>query len=160
MEKEWLYKGKELKESLEGYYGFIYRIVFHGKHIPSKERSTLDYPIGAIYIGKKAFAHSRKVKLSKKAKLLPQNKGKRILKTTKDSGWRDYYGSAVKLKAFIELVGKENFSREILHFTKTKARNTYMELKEQMDHRVLEVPSFNEWVGGKVWKYQLTDKIK
>lgn len=159
MENEWLYKGKELKESLEGMYGFVYKIVFTGKYIPPKKRASLTYPVGTIYIGKKAFAYSKRSKLSKKAKLLPQNKGKRVLKTIKDSGWRDYYGSSIELKAFVEEVGKENFSREILHFCPTKAVNTYMEIKEQIEQKVLEVSSFNKWIGAKVWKYQLVTKI-
>lgn len=155
MSNNWIYKKKAFKKN-EGYFGFIYLIIFHGKYL--KDKSNLEYPIGSIYVGKKCFTYAKRTKLSKKAKLLPENKGKRILHSTKDSGWQDYYGSSKGLIAFIGKVGKENFSREILHFTTSKAENTYMELKEQILRKVLEVPSFNLWISGKIWKHQLKSK--
>ncbi len=156
---EWFFEGKCCNEPLEGFYGFTYKITFHGKKLKAKDKKNLEYPIGSIYIGKKAFTHAKKVRLSKKAKLLPENKGKRTLRTTKDSGWRNYFGSSLELKSFISKIGEENFSREILKFNKTKARNTYEELKAQIIYKVLEIPSFNKWVGGRVYKSQLQDKI-
>lgn len=145
---EWFYNGEVCTSSVEGAYGFIYLISYIGK-------STPEYPQGTIYVGKKAFSHSSKKRLSKKAKLLPENKGKRILKTSKDSGWRNYYGSSKELLEFIAKVGKDKFHRQILCFTQSKAESTYMELLWQTHLDVLRKPSFNGWVSGKVFKYQL-----
>ncbi len=147
----------KLKGSLRNFLSdsFIYLISF----APLNRRKKYAYPPGTIYVGKKAFTHSKRVKLSKRAKLLPANKGKKILKSTTDSGWKDYYGSSADLTAFIAEVGKENFTREILTFTGSKTENTYEELKAQIEYRVLEVPSFNKWISGKVYRHQL-EKLK
>ena len=45
-----------------------------------------------------------------------------------------------ELKADVEKYGAENFNRDILYYCKTKGMMSYLELREQMDHRVLEHP--------------------
>lgn len=137
----WIYKNKCLENPPEGYYGYSYLIT----DILNKK----------IYVGKKAFTHKKKTKLSKKAKLLPENKGKRILKGTKDSGWLNYYGSSKELNEQVKLLGKNNFKREILEFATSKSDLTLKEIEAQVKYNVLRVNSYNLWIGGKVYKRYL-----
>lgn len=154
----WIWEGQCLETEPEGYYGFIYLIKFHGKHLTAKQKKELEYPLGSIYVGKKCFTHKTKSKLSKKAKLKPENKGKRIIRSTKNSGWMEYYGSSLNLKAFIAKCGKENFSREVLCLCTSKSELTYQEVVKQIEYRVLEVDSFNAWISAKVWRSHLQSK--
>ena len=55
-----------------------------------------------------------------------------------DSDWRDYYGSSDELSKDVTTLGKENFTREILHYCTSKAHTSYLEAKEQFDRKVLE----------------------
>ena len=137
----WIYKNKCLENPPEGYYGYSYLIT----DILNKK----------IYVGKKAFTHKKKTKLSKKAKLLPENKGKRILKGTKDSGWLNYYGSSKELNEQVKLLGKNNFKREILEFATSKSGLTLKKIEAQVKYNVLRVNSYNLWIGGKVYKRYL-----
>lgn len=142
----WLHKGKELKEVPENIYGFTYCIsVLPNKNVPKEIHNK-------IYIGKKAFLHKSKSKLSKKAKLLPENKGKRIIRGTKDSGWKNYFGSSKELQIQVKLFGEENFKREILEFATSKSDLTLKEIEAQVKFNVLRVDSYNMWIGGKVYK--------
>lgn len=121
----WLFNNKQIKEIPENTYGFIYKITDNNNK---------------IYFGKKAFLHKRKVKLGKKAKLLPENKGKRILITQKDSNWLNYYGSCIPLKNHIKTLNKDEFNkikREIICFCKTKQDLTYRELEVLIKENVL-----------------------
>ena len=112
----WLFNGVEQTIVPEGFQGFVYCIT-----------NLLD---GRRYFGKKNywFAKTKTVK----------GKKKRI---KVESDWQDYYGSSEELKADIERLGAENFSREILHQCKTKGMLSYMELKLQMLYEVLERPT-------------------
>lgn len=123
----WLYQGKEIDEDqIDGYTGFVYIIT----NLTNNRR----------YIGKKLFTSTR-TKVSK---------GKRK-KVRKDSGWRDYYGSNATLKEDVASLGPENFTREILHLCKSKGTANYLEMKEQIDHRVLESDQwYNDWIMVKV----------
>ena len=60
----------------------------------------------------------------------------------------EYYGSSIELNKDVELLGKENFSREILHFCKTKGTTSYLEAKEQFVNEVLENPEL--WYNGQI----------
>ena len=152
--QKWYYKGVEINEEQinefqKKYYGFTYCIsVINSKKIPTEIHNK-------FYIGKKAFTHKSKKTLSKKAKLLPENKGKRILKGTKDSGWLNYYGSSKELNEQVKLLGKNNFKREILEFATSKSDLTLKEIEAQVKYNVLRVNSYNLWIGGKVYKRYL-----
>lgn len=123
----WLYQGKEIDEDqINGYIGFVYLITNKTNH--------------RRYIGKKLFKSTR-------TKVI---KGKRK-KVRKDSDWRDYYGSNAALKEDVARLGPENFTREILHLCKSKGTANYLEMKEQIDRRVLESDDwYNDWIMVKV----------
>lgn len=110
----WLYNGIEFQEEQIGdNIAFVYII----KNLTNNKR----------YIGKKLFISTRtKVTKGKKKKV------------RKDSGWREYFGSNAALKEDVERLGPENFVREILYLCKSKGTANYLEMREQIDRRVLE----------------------
>ena len=65
-----------------------------------------------------------------------------------ESDWRDYWSSSDELKADIDRLGKENFSREIIHLCKTKGVTNYREAQEQFLNNVLEDKElwYNSWI--------------
>lgn len=65
-------------------------------------------------------------------------KKKKRIKSLVDSDWREYYGSSVELNNDVAILGRDKFTREILHYCKSKAECSYIELREQMERRVLE----------------------
>jgi hypothetical protein len=69
-------------------------------------------------------------------------KKKKKIKSKVDSDWMDYYGSSIELNKDIEKLGKENFTREILFFCKSKAECSYIEAREQFTRKVLESDDF------------------
>jgi hypothetical protein len=107
--------------------GFVYEIV-----------SLID---GKRYFGKKIlyFTKTKMVKGKKK-------------RTKVESDWKDYYGSSEDLMKDVELHGGAKFHRKILHFCANKGMMSYLELREQMDHRVLEHPDkfYNRQVHARV----------
>jgi hypothetical protein len=97
------------------------------------------------YIGKKLAKFSRTTQRT--VKLKNGNKKKRKIRSKVDSDWRDYYGSSPELSKDIELLGKENFQREILYYCKSKAECSYIEAREQFNRRVLESA---DWYNGHI----------
>jgi hypothetical protein len=128
---QWTYKGNSIEEIPEGYIGFVYLIT----NLTNNRK----------YIGKK-LAQFKKSK--------PPLKGKKLRrKYTVESDWKDYWSSSDNLKADVETLGKEQFSREILYWCTSKAELSYLEAKEQFDRRVLETDDYyngiiNVRVGG------------
>ena len=111
----WTYNSKVIDELPEGCEAFVYLIT--------------NKTNGKKYIGKKLA----KFKTSK-----PPLKGKkRKRKGTKESDWRDYWGSSDNLKNDIELYGEENFTREILHVCPSRGVASYLEAEEQFKREVL-----------------------
>ena len=123
----WYYENKEIgDEDIQEYIGFVYRIT----NLTNQKS----------YIGKKLFKSTRTKTV----------KGKRK-KVKLDSGWRDYYGSNALLKQDVDSLGPENFRRDILHLCKSKGTANYLEMKEQIDRRVLESDQwYNDWIMVKV----------
>lgn len=116
----WLYNGEPLTELPAGCEAFVYLITNNTN--------------GMKYVGKK---------LAKFKQTKPPLKGKKNKrKTTKESDWREYWGSSDKLKADVELLGEENFTREVLHFCSSRGIASYLEAKEQFDRRVLETDEY------------------
>jgi hypothetical protein len=118
----WYYQGAIVDTLPDDCVGFVYLIT-----------CTTN---GKKYIGKKLAKFS---KTSVKTVTLKNgNKKKKKIRSKVDSDWREYYGSSDNLTKDVELLGKENFTREILHYCNSKAVCSYIEAREQFDRKVLE----------------------
>ena len=118
---KWIYENNEVDEVPEGFYGFIYLIT---------NKQT-----GKKYIGRKFFTAAKTRQVNKKKK-----------KFRVESDWKDYYGSSQELLDDIELLGKENFERQIIRLCKTLGETKYWEVKYQFMYSVLEEKLPNgEW---------------
>ena len=118
----WLFEGTSIDSLPEDCVGFVYLIT-----------NTIT---GRKYIGKKLAKFSKTS--YKTVKLKNGTKKKKKIRSKIDSDWMDYYGSSDELNKDILTLGKENFTREILHYCKSKAHTSYLEAKEQFDRKVLE----------------------
>ena len=117
---QWTYNGKIIDQISEEYEGFVYLIT-------NKKN-------GKKYIGKK---------LAKFKTTKPPLKGKKNKRRgTKESDWREYWGSSDKLQEDVVKYGENNFLREILYFCKSRAEMSYIEAREQFDRRVLETDDY------------------
>lgn len=116
----WLYKGEQLLNLPEGCEAFVYLITNNTN--------------GMKYVGKK---------LAKFKQTKPPLKGKKNKRrSTKESDWREYWGSSERLKADVEFLGEHNFTREILHFCPSRGIASYLEAREQFERRVLETDEY------------------
>jgi len=112
----WLFESKEIEVLPEDCVGFVYLIT----NLTNNRK----------YIGKKLA----RFKTSK-----PPLKGRKNRRRgTKESDWREYYGSNDELNEDIKQLGTENFKREILYYCNSKAECSYIEAREQFRHKVLE----------------------
>jgi len=116
----WLYKNEEVVDLPEGCEAFVYLIT--------------NKTNGMRYVGKKLA----KFKVTKAP--LKGKKNKR--RSTKESDWREYWGSSDRLKYDIEQLGPENFTREILYFCPSRGIASYLEAREQFERRVLETDDY------------------
>jgi len=119
----WFYNGEVFDQPSDEHYGFVYKIT--------------NLQNNKSYIGKKLFWF-------KKTKIL-KGKKKRYLAP---SDWKDYYGSSVALNKDIELIGADQFKREIIMMCKNKGECSYYESKAQFDCAVLLNPEmyYNDWI--------------
>lgn len=92
------------------------------------------------YIGKKLAKFSKTT--YRTVKLKNGTKKKQRVKSKIDSDWQTYYGSSPELLRDVAQLGAENFTREILHYCKSKAECSYIEAREQFTRRVLESTDF------------------
>ena len=115
-EYPWTYRSKTFEsEDIQDNYGFIYRIT-----------NTTN---GHDYIGRKYFTTSKK---------RPPLKGKKNKRReTVETDWKEYWGSSPRLQADIDLLGKDKFTREIIHLCKTRGETNYMEAYYQFTEGVL-----------------------
>ena len=127
----WTYRGEQITEISNEYEGFVYLIT----NLTDNRK----------YVGKK---------LAKFKTTKPPLKGKKNKRRgTKESDWRDYWGSSDKLIADVEELGEDKFTREILYFCKSRGEMSYLEAREQFERRVLETDEYyngiiNVRVGG------------
>ena len=128
---QWTYQGKIVEEISEEYIGFVYLIT----NLTNNKK----------YIGKKLA----KFKVTKKP--LKGKKNKR--RSTKESDWRDYWGSSDQLQEDVNQIGEDKFTREILYYCPSRGVASYLEAREQFERRVLEKDEYyngiiNVRVGG------------
>ena len=128
---DWIYNNKVVTELPEGCEAFVYLIT-------NKEN-------GMMYVGKK---------LAKFKTTKPPLKGKKNKRRgTKESDWREHWGSSDHLKEDVEKLGESNFTREILHICPSRGVASYLEAKEQFERKVLLTDNYyngiiNVRVGG------------
>ena len=127
----WLYNDHPVETLPDDCVGFVYIIT----NLTNQRR----------YIGKKLAKFSKTTQ--KTVTLKNGNKKKKKIRSKVDSDWRDYYGSSPELTKDVELLGKENFKREILYYCKSKAECSYIEAREQFSRRVLES---KDWYNGHI----------
>lgn len=139
---DWTYNNKVLSELPEGCEAFVYLIT-----------NTTN---GRMYVGKK---------LAKFKTTKPPLKGKKNKRRgTKESDWRDYWGSSDNLKEDVEKLGEDKFTRQILHICPSRGVASYLEAKEQFDRNVLLTDDYyngiiNVRVGGSKILREALDKI-
>ena len=140
----WLFEGTSVDSLPEDCIGFVYLIT-----------NTIT---GRKYIGKKLAKFSKTS--YKTVKLKNGTKKKKKIRSKIDSDWMDYYGSSDELNKDILTLGKENFTREILHYCKSKAHTSYLEAKEQFDRKVLESTDYyNGQISVRVHGSHIINKI-
>ncbi len=118
----WTYNKESIEELPEDCVGFVYLIT----NLTNNRK----------YIGKKLAKFARTT--TKTITLKNGNKKKKKVRSKIDSDWQDYFGSSIELNKDVESLGKDNFTREILFFCKSKAECSYIEAREQFARKVLE----------------------
>jgi len=115
-EYPWTYNGKIFdSEDILDNYGFIYRIT----------NTTNGYD----YVGRKYFTTVKK---------RPPLKGKKNKRReTVETDWKEYWGSSPRLQADIDTLGRDKFTREIIHLCKSRGETNYMEAYYQFTEGVL-----------------------
>jgi hypothetical protein len=106
----WYFNDKEFEEIPPKMEGFVYLIE---NKLNNKK-----------YIGKKTFWERRKDPKTGRRK-------------TKESSWKNYYGSCDTLINDVKEFGKENFYREILYLCPHKKSMSYYETYEQFTRNVI-----------------------
>ena len=134
---KWLYRGEYIDNiDISEYKAFVYIIT--------------NLTDNRFYIGYKqtTFAKTKQVKGKKKRHQV-------------ESDWRTYWSSSEELKADVEKYGADNFKREILYFCKSKSMASYLELREQIDRRVMENPltTYNGIVNARVSRMHLKNVL-
>ena len=118
----WLHENTPIEQLPEDCVGFVYLIT--------------NIATGRKYIGKKLAKFSKTT--YRVVKLKNGNKKRKKIRSKIDSDWQLYYGSNDQLNRDIQELGSDNFTREILFYCKSKAECSYVEAREQFNHRVLE----------------------
>jgi len=135
----WTYLGKTFEsEDIADNYGFIYRII-----------NTTN---GHDYIGRKYFTTIKK---------RPPLKGKKNKRReTVETDWKDYWGSSARLVEDMARVGKDKFTREIIHLCKSRGETNYMEAYYQFKEGVLlKENNYNGIIQIKLGKGSVKDLI-
>jgi hypothetical protein len=123
----WTYQGEPFDtEEAKNWFGCVYII----KNLSNNRQ----------YIGRKCFTAAGRKTVKGKVK-----------KIRKDSDWLTYYGSSDELKADIERLGKDKFTREIVKLVKTRGELNYWETKYIIDaEAILRSSYYNAWFSAKI----------
>ena len=135
----WIYLHKPFEsEDILNYYGFIYRIT--------------NITNGYDYIGRKYFTTIKK---------RPPLKGKKNKRReTVETDWKDYWGSSARLVEDMARLGKDKFTREIIHLCKSRGETNYMEAYYQFKEGVLlKENNYNGIIQIKLGKGSVKDLI-
>lgn len=106
----WFYNNQPFDEIPKNMEGFVYCIT----NLENQRK----------YIGKKHFWTRQKDRKTGRRK-------------TKESNWKDYFGSCDELKEDVKTLGKDKFLREILYICPHKKSMSYYETYEQFTRNVL-----------------------
>lgn len=125
----------------EKYYGFVYKIT---------NKDT-----GKFYVGKKAYWHNKKHKLTKAQLAEQTGPGRKptheIIQV--ESDWKSYWGSNKELLADVKKYGEDKFECWIFIQCKTKKQLTYYELHYQCSEGCLiSKNSYNDNILGKFFR--------
>jgi hypothetical protein len=124
--------------------GFIYKIT--------------NIKTGKFYIGRKSLYSNTKKKLTKAelAEMLGPGRKPSSKIVTKESNWKDYWGSNKLILEEIKQEGETHFRREILKFCFNKKQLTYWELHYQCVNEVLlSDKSYNDNILAKFFRRDL-----
>ena len=105
MDMQWIYKNQPVEQLPEDCVGFVYIIT-----------NTVS---GRMYVGKKLARFK-----TTRYKMHTQKNGKKVRKKIRGavaSDWQEYYGSSDQLNRDVELLGRDQFQREILYYCRSKA---------------------------------------
>jgi hypothetical protein len=127
----WIYENTQIETLPEDCVGFVYLIT--------------NNITGRKYIGKKLAKFSRTT--YRVVKLKNGNKKRKKIRSKVDSDWQLYYGSNDQLNKDIAELGSNNFTRQILFYCGSKAECSYVEAREQFNHKVLES---DDWYNGQI----------
>jgi len=126
----WKYNDEDFIEVTKNLEGFVYLIT-----------NTTN---NKKYIGKKHFWVRRKDPKTGRRK-------------TKESNWKNYFGSCDELTKDVKEIGKENFTREILYLCPHKKSMSYYEMYEQFNRNVLMSDEYyNTNIEGKFFSSEKT----
>jgi hypothetical protein len=124
--------------------GFVYKIT--------------NIKTGKFYIGRKSLYSNTKKKLTKTelAEMLGPGRKPSSKIVTKESNWKDYWGSNKLILEEIKQGGAADFRREILKFCSNKKQLTYWELHHQCVNEVLlSDKSYNDNILAKFFRRDL-----
>lgn len=140
----WTYQSMPVQQLPEDCVGFVYLIT--------------NTTTGRKYIGKKLAKFSKTT-----YKTVTQKNGikkKKKIRSKIDSDWQEYYGSNIELNKDVELLGRDLFVRQILHYCNSKAVCSYIEAREQFDRKVLESADYyNGQISVRVHGSHIINKI-
>lgn len=140
----WYYQGTLVEQLPEDCVGYVYCIT----NITNNRK----------YIGKKLAKFAKTS--YKTVKLKNGTKKKKRVRSKIDSDWQEYWGSSPNLQADIDTLGKENFTREILHYCNSKAVTSYIEARTQFERKVLESDDYyNGIINCRIHGSHIKDKI-
>jgi len=140
----WTYQNQAVETLPEDCIGFVYLIT--------------NLTNGRKYIGKKLAKFSKTT--YKTVKLKNGTKKKKKIRSKIDSDWQTYWSSSDELKKDIELLGQNNFTREILFYCKSKSECTYVEARTQFERKVLESDDYyNGQISCRIHQSHIKGKI-